>query len=180
MQTVKAMAEVKVVRRWSRARGGNGSPGNAGRAGASAPVAATEGRAVGSDGTRAGNGAAIRLVAVGASTGGPLVLQTLLAGLPRDIAAPVVVVQHIAAGFLPGLATWLSGTTGFPVRIAEQGESPLHGHAYLAPDGCAPARPARRRIVLGHDEPDGGLRPAVSRLFASVAEAYGPAPPASC
>jgi len=157
VQTVKAMSQVKVVRRWARAGSQEVRP--------SAPI-----RPV-----RAGSSAArIRIVAIGASTGGPLVLQTLLSNLPKRYAAPVLIVQHIAAGFLPGLADWLGKTTGFPIRIASHGEPLMNGHAYLAPDGIHMGVQSGR-IALMRGEPRDGLRPSVGHMFDSVAAAYGAA-----
>src|SRR3972149_6112067 len=51
--------------------------------------------------------AKVRIVAIGASTGGPPALHTILAGLPRDFPVPLVIVQHMAAGFVGGLVEWL-------------------------------------------------------------------------
>jgi two-component system chemotaxis response regulator CheB len=155
VQTVKAMSEVKVVRRWSRS---------------SMPVA--QSAPANPRPRRETRPARVCLVAIGASTGGPVVLQTILAKLPRDFAAPVLIVQHIAAGFLPGLADWLSTTTGFQIRIAAQGDPLLPRHAYLAPDGshlCVQGG----KILLNSDDPDEGLRPSVAHLFGSVVLAYG-------
>jgi two-component system chemotaxis response regulator CheB len=154
LETVKAMSEVKVVKRWSRLRS---SPGPA------TPVAP------------ATPGVDLRLVAIGASTGGPAVLQTILAALPKSFPVPIVIVQHIAAGFLQGMVDWLAQTTGLPVHVATQGEPLLPGHAYLAPDGVHLGVSAAGTAVLSAAEPDDGLRPSVAHLFASVAHAYGPA-----
>lgn len=174
VQTVRAMAEVKVVRRWSRNRrpegAAAGAPGVPVAGAGRSPVPSPTGAAA-----VAARRVQIRLVAVGASTGGPLVLQTLLAGLPRDFAATVVIVQHIAAGFLPGLVTWLGSSTGFPIHVATQGEALLPGHAYLAPDALHMGVSRDGRVILKAGPPDNGLRPSVSHLFASVAEAYGAA-----
>jgi len=51
---------------------------------------------------------AIQVVAIGASTGGPPVLQTLLSGLPKDFSVSVLIVQHLASGFVQGFAEWLT------------------------------------------------------------------------
>lgn len=154
LQTVKLMSEVKVVRRWPR------------------PLAATPPM------PRQGGGplarAAIAVVGIGASTGGPPVLQTILAGLPKDFPAPILVVQHIAHGFLTGLAEWLDHTTGFQVHIASYGIQPLAGHVYLAPDDFQMGLGVGGRIILTKEGPENGLRPAVSYLFRSLAEVCGP------
>lgn len=157
VETVKLMAEVKVVRRWARDRN---------RA-AAAPAAEPPVSA---------NPAApnVAMVVIGVSTGGPPVLRTLFSGLPSDFAAPILVVQHIVAGFLGGMADWLAQTTRLPVHIAEQGATPLAGNIYLAPDNQHMGVDDGGRIALSHDPPENGLRPAVGHLFRSVARVYGP------
>lgn len=146
-QTVRLMAEVKVVRRWSRA-------------GAQARVAAVPPR----------SSTQPRLVGIGASTGGPPVLQTILAGLPRGFGAPLVIVQHIASGFLPGMVEWLNQTTDIQVRIASHGSVPEPGHAYIAPDDFHLTVSSSGRMLLTRESPENGLRPSVSRLFRSLAD----------
>jgi two-component system chemotaxis response regulator CheB len=60
------------------------------------------------------------LVVIGASTGGPIALCEVLRRIPPPFAVPVVVAQHIVAGFEAGLVEWL-GTTGHVVRLARAG-----------------------------------------------------------
>ena len=156
LQTVKLMSEVEVVRRWPRSR--------------LAPAAAPAARLA----ELKPAPAEIRVIGIGASTGGPPLLQTILAGLSKDFPAPILVVQHIARGFLPGLAEWLNQTTGLRIHIASYGISPLPGHVYLAPDDFHMGLSASGRILLTKEEPENGLRPAVSYLFRSLAEACGP------
>jgi two-component system chemotaxis response regulator CheB len=86
---------------------------------------------------------------------------------------PVLIVQHIAAGFLDGMVQWLASTTGFSVCVAKAGEEPRPGNAYLAPDGFHMEVSMDRRIVLNSDPPDNGLRPSIGRLFSSVARVFG-------
>jgi len=83
-------------------------------------------------------------------------------------------VQHIARGFLPGLVEWLNQTTGFPVHVASHGTCPLPGHAYLAPDDFHMGVNTSGHILLTREEPENGLRPAVSYLLRSLAEVCGP------
>lgn len=154
VQTVRLMSEVKVVRRWARPR-----PTLAGVPGTAASTDAS----------------AIRFVGIGASTGGPPVLQTILGGLPKDFPAPLVIVQHIARGFLPGLVEWLNQTTGLSVHIAAHGTTALPGHAYIAPDDFHLGVSASGRILLAREAPENGLRPAVSYLFRSLTQSFGPA-----
>jgi two-component system chemotaxis response regulator CheB len=119
-------------------------------------------------------GQGIRLIGIGASTGGPPVLRTILSGLPKDFSVPIFIVQHMARGFLPGMVDWLSQTTGLGVHIAAHGDEPLAGHAYVAPDDFHLAADARGHIRLAREAAENGLRPAVSYLFRSLAEGCGP------
>ena len=153
IDTVQAMSEVPVIRRWPRAR-----------IEARRPTPALPPTTAGP----------LRLVAIGASTGGPPALQRLLAGLPRPCPVPVLIVQHISAGFIVGLAEWLTATTGMPVRIAQHRELAAPGTALLAPDGCQMGIGADGRIVCGSEPAEQGLRPAVSFLFRAVARHFGP------
>ena len=72
------------------------------------------------------------LVAIGASAGGPAALAKVLAPLPADFPAPIVIVQHVDAQFAPGLASWLDFQTALPVRLAQQGDQPKPGTVLLA------------------------------------------------
>jgi two-component system chemotaxis response regulator CheB len=76
-----------------------------------------------------------RLVVIGASTGGPRAIQRILCQIPRSFPAPILVVQHIAAGFIQGLADWLDGETQLRVAIAREGEGLAAGRVYVAPEG---------------------------------------------
>lgn len=154
VQTVKLMAEVKVVRRWPRK-----PPGDQG------PRTIEMGLAL--------EPAKLRIVAIGASTGGPPVLQTILAMLPKNFPAPVVIVQHMAVGFSQGFMEWLAQSSTLPMHLAANGESLLPGHVYLAPDEVQMKVAHHDRIMLTKDNPENGLRPSVSYLFRSVAEVYG-------
>ena len=147
LNMVRLMSEVKVVRRWPRKKV---SPHKA-------PP------------TRTG----VRLVGIGASTGGPPALQTILAALPKEFALPILVVQHIAKGFLPGLVDWLGQTTALQVQIASHGTEVRPGHVYLAPDDFHLEIGSEGRIHLTRERPESNLRPSVDRLFRSMAEHCG-------
>jgi two-component system chemotaxis response regulator CheB len=157
VQTVKLMSEVKVVRRIPRRRGEEAVLWTPQPEGQQPRVP---------EGT-------IQVVAIGASTGGPPVLSTILSGLPRDFSIPILVVQHMAAGFIQGFAEWLRHTTGFAVQMAAQNGQMLPGHAYIAPDGSQMKVAPGGRILLAADDPENGVRPSVSSLFRSVAQTYG-------
>lgn len=77
----------------------------------------------------------VRLVVIGASTGGPQALLRLLGALPPDLTQAVLVVQHMAEGFLPGLACWLDGLVALPVAVGAGDSRLLPGTVTLAPSG---------------------------------------------
>lgn len=152
-QTVKLMSEVKVVRRWPRGAKAAPTPVIPQPVLRKAPM--------------------MEVIVIGASTGGPVVLETILAGLPKDLPVPILIVQHMASGFIEGFAEWLGNSTGFPVHVGSHGLRPLPGHAYLAPDGVHMGVGSGGSITLSKSEPENGVRPAVSYLFRSFADAYG-------
>jgi two-component system chemotaxis response regulator CheB len=155
IRLVRTMSEVKVVRRRGR----------------DYPVAIAESQ----PSTRGcANGNRVQIVAIGASTGGPPVLQKILSGLPRPLPVPVVLVQHLSPGFQGSLVSWLTTATGVTVLLGEHGMSPRPGIAYLAPDDRHMTVDASGHLVLSDDAPENGSRPSVSALFRSVAEQYGP------
>lgn len=76
-----------------------------------------------------------KIVLIGTSTGGPNALQTVLMELPKDIAAPIVIVQHMPPGFTKTLASRLNSLSKIHVKEAEEGELLQNGTAYIAPGG---------------------------------------------
>lgn len=153
VETVRLMSEVQVFRR-------------------TAPAASHASRPAPSLPPRVA--APIKIVGIGASTGGPTVLQTILAGLPAGFAAPILVVQHLTPGFLTGMVAWLTATTRLVVEVAVDGVFPVAGRVYLAPDDFHMGISANGAIALSRSEPENHLRPAVSFLFRSLARVYGP------
>ncbi|GAB6057733.1 chemotaxis-specific protein-glutamate methyltransferase CheB [Desulfonatronum parangueonense] len=117
----------------------------------------------------------IQVVAVGASTGGPTAIQELLFALPATFPVPVLIVQHIAAGFAEGFADWLNSTVPMSVRPARNGETILPGHAYVAPDNLHLLHGPHSTVMLSDAPPEHSMRPAVSCLFRSVARTLGSA-----
>jgi two-component system chemotaxis response regulator CheB len=142
---VKLMAGVKVVRRWRERPPAGQRP--------------------------AGRGAKPRLVAIAASTGGPAALQQLLSALPVGFPVPILVVQHIAPGFVAGLASWLDAVSPLEVRVAEEAEPLRSHHVYLAPDGRDLGVSDRETISLS--VPRRGNGSGATPLFESVARVYG-------
>jgi chemotaxis response regulator CheB len=108
------------------------------------------------------------LIAIGASTGGPHALAACLAPLPLDLAAAVVVAQHIDAQFSPGLASWLDQQIALPVRLAEAGERPQAGVVLLAGRNDHLVLQADGRLAYNPEPRDEPYRPSVNRLFHSL------------
>ena len=115
----------------------------------------------------------LKAVAIGASTGGPQAIEAILSRLPKDFPAPLLIVQHIATGFVHGFADWLAHSSGRPVKMAAHGEYLLPGRAYIAPDDLQMGVEKGGRIILSSSEPENGLRPSVSWMFRSVSEVFG-------
>ncbi len=116
--------------------------------------------------------AASAAVALAASTGGPCVLRQILGDLPGDLAAPVLVVQHIAPGFVDGLAAWLDEAAELSVSVA-RADAPLEpGNVYVAPDGRH-LGVDRGRVKLDASPPIGRFRPSADFLFESAAREFG-------
>ncbi len=121
----------------------------------------------------------IPLVIVGASTGGPSALGALLSSLPRGLAAAVVVVQHMPAGFLSGLAGWLDTCCPMPVHLGQDGDLLLPGEVVICPGDVdsiieAADAPAAGRLRCEAPLPGAHHIPSVDRAFASVASSMGP------
>lgn len=147
-ETVRLMAEVKVVRRWPRRE-------------QAAVSAVTE------------PASHVNVVAMAASTGGPPVVAAILESLPADLGAPVLLVQHIAPGFTEGLVTWLATTTPLTVKLAAEDEALRPGTVYVAPEGFQMGVTARGRVHLADEAAGNGFRPSASYLFRSVRDSYG-------
>src|SRR6185369_3058549 len=113
------------------------------------------------------------VVAIGASTGGPVVINTILTALPSDFPLPVLIVQHMSPGFIRGFAEWLSHSSGLPVHVAAHGERMLQGHAYIAPESFQMQTAMDGTIALTRDHHEYNQCPSVAALFRSVAAVYG-------
>lgn len=118
--------------------------------------------------------APLRLVVIGTSTGGPPALRTILSGLPASFSLPIVCVQHISEGFLPGLLEWLTSECRLQVRVARAGESPLPGIIYFPPEQTHLLFDRQGRFITSQEPPVDGHRPSVSLTMRSAAASYGP------
>jgi two-component system chemotaxis response regulator CheB len=154
IQTVKLMSEVRVVRLFPRSRKEQIRPKQA--------------EYKSDDDLRR-----IHVVAVGASTGGPMAFQIILSRLPEDLSVPVLIVQHIAPGFVKGFMEWLSSSSKIKLKLAEDGEKILAGIGYIAPDNVHMGISLDGKIMLSNQAPVNGLRPSVDYLFRSIANTSG-------
>jgi two-component system chemotaxis response regulator CheB len=111
------------------------------------------------------------LIGICASTGGPQALVTVLLGIPASFPVPILVVQHISAGFTEGLVRWLDGAVPLPVGLAQDGAT-LRPGVTVAPDG-AHLVVRGRSVVLDRTSPAGLHRPSADVLLHSVAESAG-------
>ncbi len=111
------------------------------------------------------------LVAVGSSTGGPSALLDILSRLPSAFPASIVIAQHIADGFVPGLVSWLNSGSRIKVEPAVDGADVEPGIAYLAPTGSNLAMDGR---TMRFKEPysEELYIPSADVLFDSVARSF--------
>lgn len=114
-----------------------------------------------------------RIVAVGSSTGGPSALAAVLGSLPATLPVPVVVAQHIADGFIPGLVDWLASNSRVAVVAAQDGDRMTAGTVYFAPTGTNMVVEGSH-LLFRERAPRQVYVPSADILLASVAASYGP------
>jgi len=108
------------------------------------------------------------LIGIGASAGGPTALAKVLAHLPADLPAPVVIVQHVDPHFAAGLASWLNGQTPLHVRLAREGDRPQAGTALLAGQENHLVFASPTRLVYTQQPVDCSYRPSIDQFFKSA------------
>jgi two-component system response regulator WspF len=109
------------------------------------------------------------MIAIGSSTGGPMALVSVLAPLPRDLGAPVVIIQHVDMQFAAGLAEWLDEQTELSVELAREGERPEAGKAYVAATNDHLTLGADLAFRYTREPADYPYRPSVDAYFSSLA-----------
>ncbi|MBK5308335.1 MAG: chemotaxis-specific protein-glutamate methyltransferase CheB [Frankiaceae bacterium] len=135
------------------------------------PLLATPAPVIDEIPTRAG----VKLLVIGASTGGPHALLSVLSSLPADLSQAVLIVQHMAEGFIGGLASWLDGLVALPVSVGESGRRLEPGTVTIAPSGGnLIVQDDRLRVLV--TPPDAGQFhvPGIDATMRSVADALGP------
>ena len=116
------------------------------------------------------------IIAIGISTGGPNALRKVFAAIDDSLAVPIVVVQHMPAGFTLEFAKSLDRICPLAVKEAEEGDALQPGRILIAPGNrhLVVERRASDGVIHLHDEaPRNGHRPSADVLFASVAQHYG-------
>ncbi|MEG3971978.1 chemotaxis-specific protein-glutamate methyltransferase CheB [Microcoleus sp. T2B6] len=114
----------------------------------------------------------IKVLAIGASTGGPQALYTIISKLPASFPVPIICVQHISEGFLQGLVDWLGNESKLPVKIASFGELPQAGTVYFPPEKRHLELDSQGRFVYSESAHVAGHCPSVTVTFKSVANFY--------
>src|SRR5262245_15449141 len=109
-----------------------------------------------------------RLVVIGASAGGPAALAKVLAGLPGNFAAPLVIVQHVDPQFAEGLAHWLAYQTRLKVRLAKEGDHPEPGTVLLAGTDYHLVFSNSMRLAYTRSPVECWYRPSIDVFFQSV------------
>jgi two-component system chemotaxis response regulator CheB len=117
-----------------------------------------------------------KIIAIGASSGGPHALRYLLPRLPSDLDAGIVIVQHMPESFTAMLARWLDDICALEVREAKQGDLVVPGKVLIAPGNLhlrVKRRPLGGEVMLESGPLVSGHIPSVDVLFRSVASEYG-------
>jgi len=117
-----------------------------------------------------------RMVAIGASTGGPSVLREIVTKLPKNFPAPVLIIQHMPAAFTGPFAKRLEALSRVAVKEAEDGDVPLPGHVYIAPGGrqmLLAEEKGRKVLCVKDGVPAQHYKPSIDLSLLSVAEHYG-------
>lgn len=126
---------------------------------------------------KSGSGKRYGVLAIGASTGGPVALQTVLTALPANFPYPIFLIQHMPGTFTSAFAARMNNLCQINVKEAENGETAKAGWAYLAPGGKqmlfeGSSRAPRIRIVDDKDQSNITYKPSVDLSFASLARIY--------
>jgi two-component system chemotaxis response regulator CheB len=114
-----------------------------------------------------------KVLLIGASTGGPPALCTLLSRLSAPFQLPIVIVQHMAEGFMKGFVDWLGQVTSHRLVMVEQPEVLVPGKVYLPPDSHHLRFSSGQRLALSAEPPRSHQRPSIDILFESAAAQIG-------
>jgi two-component system chemotaxis response regulator CheB len=118
-------------------------------------------------------GPAADIVAIGASSGGPRIIEALLSSLPSTYALGILVVQHMTDGFTASMLRWLQERCALPVKVAEEGDAIIPRRVLFTPENSHLVVAIGGRVHLADSEPVNGHRPSIDVTFQSVAKVYG-------
>lgn len=152
IRSIKLMSEVKVVKRFSKEKKTNPQQYK---------------------GFLCSSNSDIEVVCIGASTGGPPVLKTILSEIPADFPKPILVVQHISPNFLKGMINWLQPFCQVSLVIPQEGEIAEGGKVYFAPENKHMGIDKNKKIFLSDEPPEHCVKPSVSFLFRSALRSFG-------
>ncbi len=113
----------------------------------------------------------IRLIVMGASTGGPVTSSFILSHLPKNYPYGIALVQHLEHGFDRSFAQWLGSETKLSIRLAGEGDFPGPGEVCVAPSGSHLAVQGGK-LILEDGPPILNQKPSVNRLFSTAAECF--------
>ena len=114
----------------------------------------------------------IRIIAIGASTGGPQALQTILSQLPANFPLPIICVQHIGSEFATGFIEWLATQCRIKVKFAQTGEFPASGTVYFPEAESHLKVDAEGRFFSTSEPLYDGHRPSITVTMRSIADYY--------
>jgi two-component system chemotaxis response regulator CheB len=112
------------------------------------------------------------VILIGSSTGGPGALSEIVPVLPASFPSPVLVVQHMPAGFTRSLSERLNSISNLMVKEAEPGDSLMVGQVLVAPGGFHMTVDDKERIALNQKPAVHGVRPAVDVTLTSLVQRF--------
>ena len=118
-------------------------------------------------------GVAGKVIAIGASTGGPTAVIEVLRRLPEDLGAGIIIVQHIDAEFAPGLAEWIDTSCAFDVFSAKKNDLVMNNTVYLAAENKDLIVCPGHRLDYQEPQSNGICAPCIDMTFKSIAQQYG-------
>lgn len=118
------------------------------------------------------NGKPLEIVLIGASTGGPQALLTILSQLPKNFPVPIVIAQHIDSEFAPGFATWLDTSIPLKAQIISSNTTPQKGNVYIAATKDHLILSNNNLLTYSPDPLELVYRPSIDVLFKSYAKNF--------
>lgn len=117
----------------------------------------------------------VKVIAIGASSGGLQSIQKIICQLPANLPLPIICTVHVSTGVLSGLINWLSSECPLQVKIAEAGETPAPGTVYFAPEQCDLELDSRGKFIYSNCPTENKHCPSINVAFKSIAKFYGKA-----